>query len=137
MAGLMRIGNLDGILVTVPHKLEACRLADVLSPVAALAGAANVMRRDGDGRWLADNFDGAGFVRGLESAGHSAAGKRVCLVGAGGAGAAIAVALLGAGIAHLHVYDRAPDRLAGLLDRVGRRWPGLASGADSPHMAGV
>lgn len=137
MAGLMRIGNLDGILVTVPHKLEVCRLADELSPAAELAGAANALRRDGAGRWLADNFDGVGFVRGLESAGHSPRGKRVSLVGAGGAGAAIAVALLAAGVAHLHVCDRAPGRLTSLLDRAGRRWPGLVSGGDSPRLAGV
>ncbi|WP_370786331.1 shikimate dehydrogenase family protein, partial [Actinomadura fibrosa] len=68
--GLRRIGNLDGLLVTVPHKIEICRYADELAPAAAVAGSANALRREPDGRWRADNFDGVGFVRGLRAAGH-------------------------------------------------------------------
>ncbi|MDE2006181.1 MAG: shikimate dehydrogenase, partial [Rhodospirillales bacterium] len=60
MAGLMRLGNLDGLLVTVPFKQRALPLADRVCPVAALVGAANALRRDADGRWTADMFDGVG-----------------------------------------------------------------------------
>jgi shikimate dehydrogenase len=134
LGGLRRTRNLDGILITVPHKAAAARLADGLGPMAALTGVANAMRRDSQGRWVAENFDGAGFVRGLESHGYGPLGKRVSLVGGGGAGTAIAAALLAAGAAHLYICDLDARRLADLLDRLSRRWPGSASGCDGPEL---
>jgi shikimate dehydrogenase len=132
LRGLQRIGNLDGMLITVPHKVAACELADGRSPTAAVSGSANVLRRDAGGRWFADNFDGAGFVRGLTNAGHDPMGKRVMLVGAGGAGSAVAVALLAAGCGHLSIFDRDAGRLAALVARLDQRWPGRASSAEAP-----
>ncbi|MEU3349629.1 shikimate dehydrogenase [Streptomyces sp. NPDC006700] len=121
--GLQRIGNVDGLLITVPHKAAVCGLADELGPAAALSGTANAMRREPDGRWLAENFDGLGFVRGLEAAGHTVRDARVALVGAGGAGSAIAVALLMAGAGRVAVRDTDGARLAALLSRLHPRWP--------------
>jgi shikimate dehydrogenase len=135
--GLQRIVNLDGMLVTIPHKVAACELADLRGPAAAVIGTANALRREPDGRWLADNFDGAGFVRGLTGAGHPPGGRRVLLVGAGGAGSAIAVSLLAAGTEHLVIHDQDPGRLAALLDRLEARWPGRASGPAGPVTDGV
>jgi shikimate dehydrogenase len=123
VSGLVRIANLDGLLVTVPHKAAVCGLADELGPAAALSGTANAMRRGPDGRWLAENFDGLGFVRGLQAAGHTTRDRHVALVGAGGAGSAIAVALLMAGAGRVSVQDIDTARLAVLLSRLGPRWP--------------
>ncbi|MEV5342442.1 shikimate dehydrogenase [Streptomyces sp. NPDC052676] len=116
--GLQRAANVDGLLVTVPHKAAVCDHADVLSPAVRLAGGANALRRGADGRWYADNFDGAGFVAGLVAAGHSPAGRRVTLLGAGGAGGAIAAALVTAGVAGLDVVDLDPARVQALLSRL-------------------
>jgi shikimate dehydrogenase len=129
--GLKRIGNLDGFLVTVPHKLAVCHHADRLSEAARLAGSVNAMRREADGSWSGDNFDGAGFVRGLLGAGHAIAGRRLTLVGAGGAGVAIAAAVLQAGASAVSVVDIDPARAEALADRLGERWPGLARAASS------
>jgi shikimate dehydrogenase len=129
-AGLRATANLDGILVTIPHKAAAARLADSRSPAAEISGAANALRREPDGRWHADNFDGAGFVRGLARAGHAVDGARVHLAGAGGAGSAIAVAVLDAGCATLVVHDPDRDRLADLISRLDLRWPGRAGHAE-------
>ncbi|MEU6382656.1 shikimate dehydrogenase [Streptomyces bauhiniae] len=123
VGGLVRIGNLDGLLVTVPHKAAVCALADDLGPAAALSGTANAMRRRPDGRWLAENFDGLGFVRGLQAEGHTVQGRHITLVGAGGAGSAIAAALLVAGAGQVRVQDVDTARLAALLSRLGRQWP--------------
>ncbi|WP_309235674.1 shikimate dehydrogenase [Streptomyces sp. TRM64462] len=122
--GLQAIGNLDGLLVTVPHKAAVRRFADVLSPAVELSGSANALRREPDGRWHADNFDGAGFVAGLAAAGRRTAGARVVLVGTGGAGCAIAPALLDAGAARLVLHDLDHDRAAALAARLDTRWPG-------------
>lgn len=81
--GLRCVGNVDGIFVTVPHKAAVVALADRCSPMVRIAGSANALRRDDDGSWYAENFDGLGFVAGLVAAGHEPAGRRVALVGAG------------------------------------------------------
>jgi shikimate dehydrogenase len=116
--GLQLTGNVDGLLVTVPHKAAAQAFAEVHSPAVRLAGSTNALRRAADGRWHADNFDGAGFVAGLAAAGHPPAGKRVTLVGAGGAGGAIAAALVLAGVDRLTVVDLDQARVSALLGRL-------------------
>lgn len=130
--GLKRIGNLDGFLVTVPHKLALCRHADGLSDAARLAGSVNAMRREADGTWSGDNFDGEGFVRGLLDAGHSVTGKHYTLVGAGGAGVSIAAAVLQAGAAALSVHDIDRSRAEALVARLDERRPGLARTVGAP-----
>ena len=137
VTGLQRIGNLDGLLITVPHKIEACAFADVLSPAVRAAGSTNAMRREADGRWTAENFDGAGFVLGLAAAGHELAGRRVTLVGAGGAGGAIAAAVLDAGAARLQVCDPDEERLSALLDRLAAHRPDRVAGGPVAELEGA
>lgn len=128
VTGLQAAGNVDGLLVTVPHKLAVCAHADELSTAAALVGSANALRREPDGRWFADNFDGAGFVRGLAAQGRPVQGLRVALSGAGGAGLAVVAALLAAGARHIAVQDPDGARLAALTRRLGAAWPGQVTG---------
>ncbi|GGF50819.1 shikimate dehydrogenase [Aliidongia dinghuensis] len=130
--GLKLIGNLGGILVTVPHKFAACGHADHLSERAELAQSANALRREADGSWSADNFDGAGFVAGLLKAGYAVAGKMISLVGAGGAGVSIAAALMLAGTADLSITDVDEQRMAALADRLAQRWPGRIRASSMP-----
>lgn len=124
--GLQRIGNLGGILVTVPHKFSICNYAAQHSVTVQLAGAANALRRQTDGSWFAENFDGLGFVAGLRAQGHEPRGMRVALAGAGGAGVAIAAALVAAGVACLTVSDAMMDRALLLADRLNAYRPAVA-----------
>jgi shikimate dehydrogenase len=73
-----------GVNVTVPFKLDAQALADVLTPRAQLAGAVNTLRIEG-GKIFGDNTDGAGLVRDLLAQGIQIQGSRILLLGAGGA----------------------------------------------------
>ncbi|MEU3900708.1 shikimate dehydrogenase [Streptomyces sp. NPDC045251] len=130
--GLRNTDNLDGILVTIPHKAAALRLVDEVSPAAAASGAVNALRREPDGRWTGENFDGIGFVTGLTEAGHRPEGMRVTVVGAGGAGSAIAAALLSAGAARVNLCDPDTGRLEALLARLDAYWPGRAEGNRTP-----
>lgn len=76
----------QGANITVPFKEQAFRLADSLTERAQRAGAVNTLRKGVDGRLLGDNTDGAGLVRDLKvNAGVSLQGKRILLLGAGGA----------------------------------------------------
>ena len=132
---LQQVPNLHGMLVTVPHKVAALALADRVSDRARLAASVNALRRDPDGAWSADTFDGDGFVRGLDEAGHHPRGRRVCVVGAGGAGSAIAVALLDAGVAQLHLVDANPGTLDTLAARLSDGYPGRVHAAAHPPFA--
>ena len=104
-----------GCNVTVPFKFEAPFLARHCSDRARLAGAANVLRFDADG-WYADNTDGAGLVHDIEEgAGVKLAGRRVLLVGAGGAGAGVLGPLLEAAPAEVVVANRSLPRVQALV----------------------
>src|SRR4051812_28740471 len=59
---LVRVTNLRGALVTMPHKVTTVALADEVTPTAAIAGAANALLKRPDGTLVADMFDGEGFV---------------------------------------------------------------------------
>lgn len=73
-----------GMNVTVPFKLDAQNLADVLTPRAQLAGAVNTLWKT-EGKIFGDNTDGAGLVRDLLAQGIALHSARVLLLGAGGA----------------------------------------------------
>lgn len=106
-----------GCNVTVPFKFDAFRAADRPTARARLAQAANVLRFDAEG-WVADNTDGAGLRRDIEhNAGVTLAGRRVLLVGAGGAAAGALGPLLSARPALLVVANRTPANAAALVER--------------------
>ena len=73
-----------GMNVTIPFKLDAQALADVLTPRAQLAGAVNTLHIQ-EGKIFGDNTDGAGLVRDLLAQGIQIQGSRILLLGAGGA----------------------------------------------------
>ena len=105
LQGLRGIGNLHGLVLTTPHKVAAVSLVDSIGAQARLVGSINAIRCGRDGRWHGENFDGLGCLRGLEVAGHSVAGRRVLVVGTGGAGAAVAAAIAREGPSSLRLYD--------------------------------
>ena len=110
-------GPVRGCNVTVPFKFEAFALATRHTPRAALAQAVNTLRIDGDD-WLGDNTDGAGLVADIErNAGVPMRGRRLLLIGAGGAAAGVLGPLLAAGPAELVVANRTVDKAQALVAR--------------------
>lgn len=105
-----RLAGGRGLNVTVPLKEEAWALADVHMPRAARAGAANTLWFDARGI-VADNTDGLGLVRDLEANhGQRLAGRRILLLGAGGASMGVLPALLDADPSLVLVTNRTPER---------------------------
>jgi shikimate dehydrogenase len=103
-----------GMNVTVPFKEEAFRLADTLTPRARAAGAVNTLAFR-DGRIEGDNTDGAGLVRDITgNLGCALAGRRVLLLGAGGAARGCVLPLLGEAPARLLVANRTADKARAL-----------------------
>jgi shikimate dehydrogenase len=103
-----------GANVTIPHKLAAAALADELTPAAAAIGAANTLTFE-DGRVLADNTDAGGL---LDALGEDPRGRRVLVLGAGGAGRAAVWALRDAG-AEVAVWNRTAGRARELAEELG------------------
>jgi shikimate dehydrogenase len=111
------LGPARGCNITVPFKFQVLPLAKRASERALLAQAANVLRFDADG-WFADNTDGTGLVRDIQQhAGVPLAGKRVLLIGAGGAAAGVLGPLIEAGCAAITVANRTPAKAQDLVQR--------------------
>jgi len=116
-----------GANVTLPHKEAAFALCATTTSRAQRAGAVNTLLRKGD-RWHGDNTDGIGLVRDLTGRhGLDLRGRRVLLLGAGGAARGVAPALLDAGILELVVVNRTPERADALVDAMSE--PGRAISA--------
>ena len=110
--------NVDGMLVTVPHKFAAYKHCTTASERSKALEATNILRRNRDGTWHGDMLDGPGFVKGIRLAGHEPGRKRALLVGAGGAGSAMALELLRSGVSELAIHDNDVGRRERLLDRL-------------------
>jgi shikimate dehydrogenase len=102
-----------GANVTVPFKLEAFALADRRSARAAAAGAANTLIFDAQGI-TADNTDGVGLVRDLQHLGYALEGRRVLLLGAGGAARGALLPLLAEAPSALTIANRTAEKAVAL-----------------------
>lgn len=124
MSGLAVMSNVDGILVTMPHKRTAFAHCSTSSGRAELLGVVSVMRRNTDGTWHGDMLDGLAFVRAQQHRGARIEGARALLLGAGGAGSAIAIELLEAGVRELVIHDADGERARALVDLISDRGTG-------------
>ncbi|MBH1974142.1 MAG: shikimate dehydrogenase [Rhodobacteraceae bacterium] len=105
-----------GLNVTIPHKEEVLKLADIVTDRAALIGAANTLIFRADGRIHADNTDGSGFMANLrQNAPHwqPQAGP-AAVFGAGGAARAVIAALIEVGVPEIRVANRTRPRAEAL-----------------------
>jgi len=125
LRSVFTLTNIRGALITMPHKVVTVGLLDEVTPTVRVAGACNAVKRLPDGRLVGDQFDGAGFVRGVLRKGLQLAGARVLVVGSGGVGCAIAASLAGAGIAHISLYDLNTASAEALGQRIRDNHPGI------------
>lgn len=123
-----------GANVTVPFKEDAYRLADRLTARAQRAGAVNTLSKLADGSLLGDNTDGAGLVRDLTvNAGFSLKGKRILVLGAGGAVRGALEPLLAEGPASVTIANRTVEKAELLAELFSDLGPVAASGFDWLH----
>jgi shikimate dehydrogenase len=109
-----------GANVTLPLKTIATRLCSELSPSAQRSGSTNTLiRRGGDG-WRGDNTDGRGLVADIaERHRLDLRGRRVLVLGAGGAVQGVLDAILDSGVDQLVIANRSPEKADALVDRIG------------------
>jgi shikimate dehydrogenase len=132
---LFKLTNIRGALVTMPHKVTTTELVDELTPTAQVAGATNAVLLRDDGTLLGDQFDGAGFVRGVQRKGFDLTGKRALVVGAGGVGSAIVASLAGAGVGAIGIFDANDAAVEGLAKRINEHYPEIevVTGSKDPE----
>lgn len=108
-----------GLNVTVPFKVRAFEMCEVLSSYAQAAGAVNTLSVH-EGKLYGDNTDGRGLVKALGSHGAKLDGAEVLLLGAGGAARGAMLPLLEAG-AKLSLYNRTPEKALSLAHTYAQR----------------
>jgi len=118
----LRRGEIDGLNVTVPHKLAAFAACDRRSPVADLVGAVNTLMRAQDGALVGWNTDLPGLVAAARAAWSepvSATHPAALIVGAGGAAPAAMLAAQLLGAREVRVWNRTAARAEALVSRLG------------------
>lgn len=118
MKALAVTANVDGILVTKPHKFIASTYCATVSDRTRLLGIVSTIRRNADGTWHGDTFDGLAFVNAQRDRGAQIEGAAALLIGAGGAGSAIAIELVRGGVRALVIHDPDAARAEALRELV-------------------
>jgi shikimate dehydrogenase len=125
MIGLRAFG-MQGVNLTIPHKVAVIQHLDRLSSEAELIGAVNTVVHEGN-ELVGHNTDGKGFLRSVrDDAGVDPAGKRIVLLGAGGAARAMSAELALAGSAHITLVNRTPNRGQELAKHLSEKTPAEA-----------
>ncbi len=114
--------KMRGINCTIPHKINVIPYLDELSESARLIGAVNTIVNT-DGKLFGENTDGKGFMESLEQNGVDPRGKKLVILGAGGAARAVSVELSLAGAGSITIVNRPEDAhlaksLMELLNRI-------------------
>lgn len=117
VAKAMSAMGFAGYNVTMPHKTFILPYLDELSHAAELMGAVNTVVIT-DGKAVGHNTDGAGFMRNLKENDVDVVGKKITMVGAGGAGSAIFTQAALDGVASIDVYNIRDDFFEATQNRV-------------------
>ena len=105
----VKIFDMKGINLTMPHKIKVLPYLDELSPAAEIIGAVNTVIQK-EGKLFGENTDGKGFVTALKNSGETLDKKNVTILGAGGAARAIAVECALNGAAHINIINRSIEK---------------------------
>lgn len=124
MNGLKAL-NMRGINLTIPHKVKVLEYIDELSEAAEIIGAVNMVVNN-EGKLWGENTDGKGFLTSLSKEGVSVQGKKIAILGAGGAARAIGVECALAGATHITIANIIKEQGEELVDLINRRTPAKA-----------
>lgn len=111
----LRAFHMRGVNLTMPHKITVLPYLDEISEAARIIGAVNTISVN-DGKLFGENTDGKGFVQAMKNSGETLEGKKVTILGAGGAAKAIAVECALAGAASITVINRTLSRARELAE---------------------
>lgn len=137
----IRALSIAGVNVTVPHKQAVMGHLDEIAPEASMIGAVNTIVNDG-GKLTGHNTDVSGVARALrEELEFAPRGKRVFLVGAGGAARAVVAAMCSGGAARISLANRTHSNARALAGEFSARFGGIdfdtVALADTDGVAGL
>ncbi|HIX63927.1 MAG TPA: shikimate dehydrogenase [Candidatus Mediterraneibacter colneyensis] len=124
----LRTLHAGGFNVTMPCKTAVAQLVDRLSPAAELVGACNTVVIEEDGTMTGHITDGSGFVRNLREHGVEVTGKKIVLLGTGGAATAIAVQAALDGVEEIAIFNRKDEFYANgekTVEKIKNAVPGI------------
>lgn len=99
-----------GVNVTIPHKVEVMSYLDEIDEAARVIGAVNTIVNEG-GKLIGYNTDGIGYIRSLkEETGIDLKGRKVLMIGAGGAARGVGYALVKEGVEHIWIANRTKEK---------------------------
>jgi len=116
----IRLFKMRGANVTMPCKNEVAKHMDELSPAARIIGAVNTIVNE-DGKLVGHITDGIGFVRNLKEHGVDVKGKKMVVLGAGGAATAIEIQAALDGVAEITIFNRKDefwDRAVSTVEKI-------------------
>ena len=131
-AARLRSDDCAGANVTIPHKQAIVEWLDGVTDRARSIDAVNTIIKQ-DGKLIGDNTDGYGFLTSLRDAHVDPSGKRIVLLGAGGAARAVAVSFAQAGAERITILNRSTPRLRALADFLRANFPAAAIGENDEH----
>jgi shikimate dehydrogenase len=115
--GAQALGFL-GLMVTIPYKRSVLALCDELDASAQLIGAANLLQFREDGKIIGHSSDGWAAIKSLDEQGVIVSGKRVCILGGGGAARSLALTFAIEGASEIIVLNRTLERAQVIADEV-------------------
>ncbi len=122
VVGGIRHMNFAGFNITMPHKMNIIQYLDEIDSLAEMIGSVNTVVIK-DGRLKGYSTDGTGFVRSLElDKGISLKGKKIFILGAGGAAKSIALTLAGQNVREIVICNRTLEKAKEISDRVNRNF---------------
>ena len=136
LRALFQATNVDGALITMPHKAATLGLVDEVSASARIAGACNAVRKRPGGSLFGDLFDGSGFIAALHHRDFAFPGAACYVLGAGGVGRAISGALAAEGVASIRVVDADERAERDVGERISSQFPGVAIRTGASSLAG-
>ncbi|MSR65665.1 MAG: shikimate dehydrogenase [Verrucomicrobiae bacterium] len=118
--------NFVGVNLTVPHKILALAIVDTVDPLAKQLGAINTVVVAKDRKLIGNNTDGYGLVKALQEEFHlKPKGKRVTILGAGGAGRAATIQCAIEGVAELYLVNRTVSKAEELAQELRHDFPNV------------
>ncbi|MDO4939542.1 MAG: shikimate dehydrogenase [Lachnospiraceae bacterium] len=124
----IRAFHMKGINLTMPHKINVIPKLDGISEAAQIIGAVNTVVVKEDNSLYGENTDGKGFVQALNNRGISLAGKKLLILGAGGAARAVSVECALAGAEKITILNRTEDKATELAGVINNNTPAKAEG---------
>lgn len=121
VTGLKTLG-VKGFNCTMPVKNKMFELIDEASPAAEIIGAVNTVLND-NGKLIGYNTDGIGYMKAVQDAGHNIIGKKMTLLGAGGAATAVCTQAALDGVSDINVFslkDQFYPRAEQLVERINK-----------------